>query len=285
MRVPLSAAAFVVAVIVLGGWCPVPGQALDAHCEQLKKKYESGFLDIGTPMSAVEMLWGKPTRTERGAHQGHDLYGYALGGCYFWIEVFSDGPRLRAYKYEFRGGSLGEPASAAQPRTVLIAKPSAEPAPVPEDQAPPPSFVAEQRSTLAGLKSVGVLIERLQADAEALGLSTDALQTDVELRLRRSGIRVLTNAEMKHDPGAPYLYLGVNFQCSADLPLCAQSINLQFTQSVILSRDPTIESFGSTWDKNVVGMIGRKVFASSTRQAVGDLVDQFLNDFLTVNPK
>jgi hypothetical protein len=35
----------------------------------------------------------------------------------------------------------------------------------------------------------------------------------------------------------------------------------------------------------MVGITGERVFADAVRRAVDDLTDQFLNDFLTVNPK
>ena len=65
------------------------------------------------------------------------------------------------------------------------------------------------RATLGGLRGVHVKVERINIEAEREGLGPSVLQTDVELRLRQSHIRVLTQAEQLKAPGAPYLYLRV----------------------------------------------------------------------------
>src|SRR2546430_1281063 len=67
-----------------------------------------------------------------------------------------------------------------------------------------------QRETLKGLSGVGVLVENLRADVEAEGLRKADILTDVELRLRKNGIKVLTGTEQSKAPataGAPCLYV------------------------------------------------------------------------------
>jgi len=46
------------------------------------------------------------------------------------------------------------------------------------------------RQSLEGLKRIRVVVEDLSAAGEAAGLQKDAIQTDVELRLRKAGIAV-----------------------------------------------------------------------------------------------
>ena len=54
--------------------------------------------------------------------------------------------------------------------------------------------------SLRGLQAVSVVIEDLGPDAESLGLTKSRLHSQVELRLRRSGITVLEDA-------IPFLYI------------------------------------------------------------------------------
>ena len=65
----------------------------------------------------------------------------------------------------------------------------------------------DQRESLRGLPGVQVLIEDIRPNAQADGLSQEAIRTAVELILRSSGIRVLTQSERSEMPSKPYLYV------------------------------------------------------------------------------
>ena len=49
--------------------------------------------------------------------------------------------------------------------------------------------------------------------------------------------------------------------------------------------DGGFRGYGTTWDKSSSGMSGEARAARNIREAVGDRVDQFLNDYLKANPK
>lgn len=51
------------------------------------------------------------------------------------------------------------------------------------------------KESLKGLKGVNVLVDNLKPDIEKDGLKTSSIQTDVELKLRMAGIKVLTFEE------------------------------------------------------------------------------------------
>jgi len=53
---------------------------------------------------------------------------------------------------------------------------------------------------------------------------------------------------------------------------------------VLLERDTTKFCFAATWDKSYAGIVGAK-YIRDIREAVKDLVDEFANDYLAVNPK
>ena len=66
-----------------------------------------------------------------------------------------------------------------------------------------------KRETLRGLPGVCVVIEALGADIKKDGLTEEQLRTDVEVRLRRAGIRVLTLDEVKESSIKPSLLVEV----------------------------------------------------------------------------
>lgn len=132
------------------------------------------------------------------------------------------------------------------------------------------------RASLKGLKGVQVLVEPLQTEVEQGGLNKASIQTDVELKLRQAGITVLT------EEGTPYLYIDVNTSSGS---LYAYFVGVKLCQTVRLDRDPSIQVLlATTWDVGEVGTVGR-VNLRSIRDRIKDLVDMFINAYLSVNPK
>lgn len=147
-----------------------------------------------------------------------------------------------------------------------------------------------ERATLKGLTGVNVLVEKLHADVEREGLAQSTLRTDVELKLRQAGIRVLTEKEMLATPtrGAPYLYLTVGATKGTGTLAGVYSlyIRLELRQSVILERNPSITSVGvTTWDSTAHLGIVPVHSLSAVRGIVRDAVDEFINAYLAANPK
>jgi hypothetical protein len=99
------------------------------------------------------------------------------------------------------------------------------------------------RATLRGLEGVHVVVEALKAEAERDGLTRTQIQTDVELRLRKAGIRVFTQQEVVHIPGQPWLYVRVGTLKHPGLELYVDSIDVELRQWVYLARHPNLSRF------------------------------------------
>jgi hypothetical protein len=141
------------------------------------------------------------------------------------------------------------------------------------------ALTAKQK-VLVGLKGVCVLVTDIYPKAESLGLSKDQIKTDVELRLRKAGVRVLTVKEMHETPGAPDLLVTIVAYIQSNL--CAFSIQVDLRELVALARG--FEVTGTIWEKSQLGLtpIDQIRFV---REGLGDLVDEFINDYLAANPK
>src|SRR5436190_14268051 len=62
------------------------------------------------------------------------------------------------------------------------------------------------RTTLRRLQGVGVSVEGITPEVAQAGLTREQLETDITLRLRQSGVKVLeTPAERSAAPGCPCL--------------------------------------------------------------------------------
>ena len=137
---------------------------------------------------------------------------------------------------------------------------------------------------LTGLKGVFVLVKELDPDASKIGLTKETIQRDVELKLRMAGIQTLTQQERYSEPGKPFLYINLNVTNISDS--FVYNIFVELMQKVRLVRMPGLVHTGITWSKGSTGQVGRnKMPEQVIRNRIKHLVDAFLNDYQSVNPK
>ena len=139
------------------------------------------------------------------------------------------------------------------------------------------------RNTLRGITGVSVLVERLTDQAEQDGLRKEDIQTDVELKLRLAGIKVLSGKASYANPGGPYLYVEVTAILSST-GLYAVSTGVSLKQDVLLARDQSTSIAASTWSTDSVVTVGRTRLRN-LRDSIKEDVDEFINAYLSVNPK
>jgi hypothetical protein len=136
------------------------------------------------------------------------------------------------------------------------------------------------RKSLAGLAGVNVFIEPVK---EPLDRST--IKTDVELRLRRAGIKVLDMETCQKTPGKPFLRVVGNTTTPAT-QIFAVSHDVELFQSVVLNRDKSISTLASTWRTGGVALgVGKANLVKGVRDLLRQDVDEFINDFLAANPR
>jgi hypothetical protein len=141
-----------------------------------------------------------------------------------------------------------------------------------------PGDQPNDRATLKGLKTIMVVVEHLTPEAERDGLTKDQLQTDVEVRLRKAGIKV-TSSEIEE----AYLYLNV-FTVKDSSGQYVYHIRLEFNQEVILKRNRNVSLPAPTWSLDLGGIVGAQKL-HEVRDDVADMVDRFINAYLEQNPK
>ena len=138
------------------------------------------------------------------------------------------------------------------------------------------------RESLRGIFGLGLVIEDVSPDAAADGLSQDAIRTAVEQTLRSKGIRLLT--ERTRSESAPYLYINVN-TLKEELGLYAYSVNVDLKQVVGLLSMKNKKTWGTTWSASVIGMVRQENLTQIITDAVEPLVNDFVNDFRSANPR
>ena len=139
------------------------------------------------------------------------------------------------------------------------------------------------RQTLKGLKGVLVVVTGISPEAEKDGLKKADLQADVEERLRRAGLRVLSRNERFQAPGQPHLFVRFIDQKRSDMELYAISIAVHLVQMVRLARDGKVLVPAETWGMTGVVSVGAKEL-QSVRTLVGEYVDMFVEAAEAANP-
>lgn len=143
---------------------------------------------------------------------------------------------------------------------------------------------AGDSGTLRGIDKMSVLIEGLDSDSTNYGVTEQMLRTQVELELRRTGIKVV---EFKTAPTVPTtLYVWLAAMRHIGSRFHVYTINLELKQDAALRRNPQIIAFyATTWDKRSLNLISSDNYANNVRSTLSKLLDEFLNDYLSVNPK
>jgi hypothetical protein len=134
---------------------------------------------------------------------------------------------------------------------------------------------------LRGLKEVSVYVEDLDFRVERVGLTTDHLKTDAESKLKRAGIKVLSEKESKRASGSPQLHIIVKVLGTSSGDYAAH-IRLELREAVALVRHPSMEVFSSTWTTGTFGVTPTLADVRVQEQA---LLDKFITEYRVANPK
>jgi len=116
------------------------------------------------------------------------------------------------------------------------------------------------------------------------GLLESQVRTDVELKLRRYGLKVLSESEYAPTLSVLITSVPVRREHSNNTIGYASLVSVQLDQYVQLLRNQRI-IYATTWDTRHVGFWPQEKFVEDTRDVVSDKVDEFLNDYLAANPK
>ena len=140
------------------------------------------------------------------------------------------------------------------------------------------------RATLQGLLGIHVVMEEFTPEVESAGLLRQQLQTEVELRLRLAGIRVLTQEERLKVVGHPVLSINVHVLLNQLLGLTVYHISVALYQAVSLDTGAVAGGGGATWGIATMGSLALNDLAR-VREQVRALIDEFSNAYLSVNPR
>lgn len=137
------------------------------------------------------------------------------------------------------------------------------------------------QQSLKGLTGVNIFITPLTSYFKDTGLTESLIRTDIEVKLRLAGLKVLTEIERADAPGHPQLsiYL-LALKQTNDKYVFYSRISL--TEDAVLERTSERRHILPTWSAD---WLAYNADIQVIRQTIKDGVDHFLNAWLSVNPK
>lgn len=139
-------------------------------------------------------------------------------------------------------------------------------------------------NTLRGIDRVKVVVEDLTTDSTNFGVTEEALRNRIELALKRVKIKVVESSDELNRFFVPILYLSVN-AVKAD-GFHEFIVHLELLQAVTLARDPAIKaSSATTWSALRFARVAESDYPNKVRTLVTIIMESFLDDYLSANPK
>jgi hypothetical protein len=142
-----------------------------------------------------------------------------------------------------------------------------------------------QKNALRSLSSPNVEVEVQDADFQR-SVSESQVRTDVELKLRRAGIR-LTDRSDSYPKIVVNVRAAKNETLGRGIAIYPFIINVElvsFINAEMDAKKPPRRLFAAIWETDKVGMFG-SARLQEIRGLVNDCVDEFINDYLAANPK
>ena len=149
--------------------------------------------------------------------------------------------------------------------------------------------------SLTGLQGILVTILPINPDAERNGLKREQILIDVELRLRKAGIKILTDREISETRDFPYLQVNINAVKGKNSEPYSYDIKVELYKQDILNPEDVEEANGDMgfamlfpikiWSSGLTGSIPSGDLKNSVQKYIDDLVDKFINAYRAANPK
>ena len=141
---------------------------------------------------------------------------------------------------------------------------------------------------MKGLSPFFVMFEEIPEQAQKAGLNEQELQTAIELRLRQFGINIISYDDMVKDPYGqliPYLYIFILTDNIEDGKLFALRVSIRFRASGFMLMKNSLEPiYGDIWQGGFIHTCDKNELKTATKEGLMRNLDEFINDYLSVNP-
>jgi len=143
---------------------------------------------------------------------------------------------------------------------------------------------ASDMNTLKGLKGIGVSVGDIDADAAADGLDKDRIAAAIARKLKKAGIKVFTDLELRTVSGQPQLVVNIN-TLKQPGPIYIFTAALDLNQIVVLERNQGLTAVSPTWSVLTTGGSLPEDLSANVQASLNPMLDSFISDYKKANPK
>jgi hypothetical protein len=144
-------------------------------------------------------------------------------------------------------------------------------------------FVSTGRDTLRQLPGVEVLVEPLQPELEASGVSGAAISKQVTARLEANGITIYRTQRENPAPSKPYVYVHINAASTGRGRDLAVAVQLHLRQTVQSTTTESRIVNAMTWDAHDLIVSEMPAVNRSISTKVDELLSAFIEDWRAVH--
>jgi len=138
--------------------------------------------------------------------------------------------------------------------------------------------------SLRGLRGIRVLVMNPYDEAVNDGLTEAKLRSEIESRLRRGGIRLLSPHESQQ--ASSYLFVKARTAKIHEEDSYVWNIEVSVKQNARLDRDPNVcVQSARTWSRGGFGSSPTSDMSRTIVRAVGIYAESFIQDYQSVNPR
>lgn len=145
--------------------------------------------------------------------------------------------------------------------------------------------IARERISLEGLQQIGFTanLEGSEVVTSDTSLTPSTIRQQVINQLVSADLQYISDEEVQSSADIPFLYMHINMM-ELENGLVPFSIELRFYQPVKLVLNRDLQTSASTWETGMVGLVSLDQLPVIS-EAAGDLVNEFIDDFLASNPR
>jgi hypothetical protein len=144
-------------------------------------------------------------------------------------------------------------------------------------------FVTTGRDTLRGLPGVEVLVEPIQSELEAVGLTTAGLTRDVTEQLTAAGVTIYPSQRDNPSPSKPYVYVHISAVGGGRGGDVAVGIQLHLRQTLVSLTTASRIVNAMSWDQHSVTMAPPGSLRGEIATEVRSLTARFIADWKAVH--
>jgi hypothetical protein len=145
--------------------------------------------------------------------------------------------------------------------------------------------------SISGVQAVAVLVMPMTPDAERYGLNREQIFTDIQQKLRKAEIRILTDREIEKQ-GFPYLDANINVEKDKNPDLYRYDIKIELYTQYIINPDDAAENIRlalyntvKSWSLGAKGTASGSDVKNTVQKQVNDIMDKFIHAYFAANPK